>query len=431
MKKTFLLFCLFVDIFVMSAQTPAITGTHLKYNQIVGKDTITVILFDSISATTKIEYSGTTIKWYKFSDTVTPNSTFNYIYPDNATGYVVDVDGKNDTLWVIDYSKLKPTFISFEAEYSPKIQCDDVNLNLNAIVPLISYKTFDGKLHNLPARVFTVTYNTLEWTDKWKDISTSVKDIDLPTLTIKVSAPLCDTYFTLSGDQYATALGFPPYTFKSSILYKAVAIKCYPASIVTIRSEKNEAERPSLATQISGSAPLDIQFISNANEPVATYYKWTITKGSQQLITRTDKEIRYTFTEAGAYNVKLEASNDNCSNSDSIKITVSESAIYAPNVFTPNGDGLNDEFRVAYKSIISFQAWVYNRWGRLVYTWTDPQKGWDGNISGRKAAAGPYFYVIKALGSDFDANSAPIGKTKLRLGEYLLKGDINIIRNKE
>ena len=100
-------------------------------------------------------------------------------------------------------------------------------------------------------------------------------------------------------------------------------------------------------------------------------------------------------------------------------------------MFTPNGDGLNDEFRVAYKSIISFQAWVYNRWGRLVYTWTDPQKGWDGNISGRKAAAGPYFYVIKALGSDFDANSAPIGKTKLRLGEYLLKGDINIIRNKE
>ncbi|MFZ4724046.1 MAG: gliding motility-associated C-terminal domain-containing protein [Paludibacter sp.] len=431
MKKTFLLFCLFVITFDLSAQTPTITGTHLKYNQIIGKDTITVILFDSIAATTKIEYSGTTIKWYKFSDTITPNSTFNYIYPDNATGYVVDVDGKNDTLWVIDYSKLKPTFISFEAEYNPKNQCDDVNLKLNAIVPAISYKTFDGILHNLPARVFTVTYNTLEWTDKWKDISTSVKDIDLPTSTIKVPAPLCDTYFTLSGDQYAKDLGLPPFTFKSSILYKAVAVKCYPASIVTVRNEKNEAERPSLATQISGSAPLDIQFISNANEPVATYYKWTITKGAQQLITRTDKEIRYTFADAGAYNVKLEASNDYCSNSDSIKITVAESAIYAPNVFTPNGDGLNDEFRVAYKSIISFQAWVYNRWGRLVYTWTDPQKGWDGNISGRKASAGPYYYVIKALGSDFDANSAPIGKTKLRLGEYLLKGDINIIRNKE
>jgi len=88
-----------------------------------------------------------------------------------------------------------------------------------------------------------------------------------------------------------------------------------------------------------------------------------------------------------------------------------------PNVFTPNGDGQNDEFRVAYKSIITFQAWVYNRWGRKVFSWSDPQKGWDGNINGKKATTGPYFYVIKATGSDGV--------------KYLKKGDINLLRGVE
>jgi len=88
-----------------------------------------------------------------------------------------------------------------------------------------------------------------------------------------------------------------------------------------------------------------------------------------------------------------------------------------PNVFTPNGDGINDEFRVAYQSLTKFEAWIYNRWGRLVYHWNDPQKGWDGNIGGKKAAEGAYFYVIKAVGSDGI--------------KYLKKGDINLLRGKK
>ena len=133
------------------------------------------------------------------------------------------------------------------------------------------------------------------------------------------------------------------------------------------------------------------------------------------MIPRTDKDHRYTFTEAGDYEVKITVSNAAlCSDSNSISIKISESSLQVPNVFTPNGDGQNDEFRVAYKSITSFEAWVYNRWGRKVFYWNDPQKGWDGNINGKKATPGPYFYVIKATGSD--------GL------KYLKKGDINLLR---
>jgi gliding motility-associated-like protein len=164
---------------------------------------------------------------------------------------------------------------------------------------------------------------------------------------------------------------------------------------------------------ISFSAPIDVQFLSNAND-ATQFYKWEIFKEKSLVTNRTDKDQRYTFTEAGNYIVRITVSNNICSFTDSIAVVVSESAIYVPLVFTPNGDGFNDEFRVAYKSLISFQCWVYNRWGRQVYYWSDPTKGWDGNINGKKAVPGPYFYVIKAIGSDKKA--------------YKLKGDINLLR---
>ena len=84
------------------------------------------------------------------------------------------------------------------------------------------------------------------------------------------------------------------------------------------------------------------------------------------------------------------------------------------------GDGMDDEFRVAYKSIVSFKAVVYNRWGREVFRWTDPGKGWDGYIGGKLANPGPYYYIIEAEGSDKDAD----GKNR----QYKLKGDINLLR---
>lgn len=89
-------------------------------------------------------------------------------------------------------------------------------------------------------------------------------------------------------------------------------------------------------------------------------------------------------------------------------------------MFTPNGDGRNDEFRVAYKSLIKFSGKVYDSWGRLVFSWTDPTKGWDGTINGLKAPEGAYFYHIEATGVDRDE--------KGNLIEYKKTGDINLLR---
>lgn len=123
------------------------------------------------------------------------------------------------------------------------------------------------------------------------------------------------------------------------------------------------------------------------------------------------------------YNIKLRVSNPTCSVNDSIDATILESFMEVPNVFTPNGDGKNDEFRVAYKSIVQFKGIIYNRWGRKVFEWTDPGKGWDGRIGNRIAQPGAYYYIIEAKGSDID----PLTN---QLKTYIMKGDINLLRGK-
>ena len=435
MRKYILTIC--VCIFTVIATAAQLTSTTGKiYKTFSGIDY--VFIFNGIDNTTAVKYDSiaTNVKWYKLnnpSPIYTGVDVFDQL--ENATGYILEEEnGNRITFWVIDYKNYLPTSSMIVVDSIQESECKELKLSINPKVPELYYKTPSGDSITI-SRKFTISYKTMEWTDKWSTITSTVP-LTLPlTSQISVTAPLCDTYFTLYGDQYANDLGLSTDSITSP-LYNAVAVECHITTAVTSprkHDKNNESEAPYDVTQLSISAPFDVQFTGNANEPVAETYKWEIYKdnSNQPLIIRTDKDHLYSFTEKGTYNVKFVASNKYCSKTDSIKITVSESEISAPNVFTPNDDGFNDEFRVAYKSITSFEAWVYNRWGRLVFHWTDPTKGWDGTINGRKAATGPYYYVIKALGADFNPNTKPDAKTHLRLGEYLLKGDINLLRGKE
>ena len=430
MKKNLFTFLFLICSLWISGQVSS-TGKYLTFIEKTSTDTVIVFMFNHITPDTQITFDGqgTTINWYKYSDTNNSLSNLPYLSPDDATGYVLNVDGKLTKIWVIDYANYLPVYTSFGPENNPTNQCETLNLLLNATIPPLTYKYFSGISTELP-REFKVTYQSKKWVGTaWSVPTDTTITVIMPAVKISIPAPLCNTSFSIVGDQYATDLGVTPAPFKSSD-YEAVAIATHLLSTVTPRTEKNEDLPPSKAMPITYSGPIDVQFQSNANEPVAKYYKWEIFKGTQLIISRTDKDHRYTFTDAGIYKVLLNVSNSICSTSDSVTVTVSQSDIYAPNVFTPNGDGHNDEFRVAYRSIVSFECWIYNRWGRQVYHWTDPQKGWDGTINGVKATPGAYFYVIKAFGSDFNEKSAPDPRTHLRLGEYLLKGDINLLRGK-
>lgn len=89
-----------------------------------------------------------------------------------------------------------------------------------------------------------------------------------------------------------------------------------------------------------------------------------------------------------------------CQGSDTIyvKSDCNIKSIEVPDVYTPNGDGLNDVFHVRNAcSRENFSLMVLNRWGEIVFSSKDPFKGWDGRTaSGSQVAEGVYFYILKA-----------------------------------
>lgn len=94
-----------------------------------------------------------------------------------------------------------------------------------------------------------------------------------------------------------------------------------------------------------------------------------------------------------------------------------------PNTFTPNGDGQNDEFRpYPYCFIEQVDFEVYNRWGQLVFTTTDPDLRWDGtNLNGDELAEGTYTYICRVFEQRADG---------VQESETLLRGYIELIRGR-
>ncbi len=70
-------------------------------------------------------------------------------------------------------------------------------------------------------------------------------------------------------------------------------------------------------------------------------------------------------------------------------------SLQIPNVFTPNGDGINEVFEYRNQEQWDFETQVFNRWGGVVYENASSQN-WDGRYKGELVSEGVYFYVIKA-----------------------------------
>lgn len=98
------------------------------------------------------------------------------------------------------------------------------------------------------------------------------------------------------------------------------------------------------------------------------------------------------------YRVKLVARNDLLRCSDSVEKVVrvlNHCLIEVPTAFTPNNDGLNDQFRPhnALKAI-NYHFRVFNRWGQLVFESRNWMDKWDGRINGQLQATGVYVWVL-------------------------------------
>jgi gliding motility-associated-like protein len=103
----------------------------------------------------------------------------------------------------------------------------------------------------------------------------------------------------------------------------------------------------------------------------------------------------FNISKPGLYWVK--ASSTCGSASDSIRVYDNcNLPIYIPSAFTPNGDGLNDVFRISNmgnQELIDFS--IYNRYGQLVFKTTNPKQGWNGKLSSYDQQISTLVYLVR------------------------------------
>jgi len=176
--------------------------------------------------------------------------------------------------------------------------------------------------------------------------------------------------------------------------------------------------------QIHYSAPLTLNFqvsplltktlipvsFNNYTSPIS-FVQWNTGDGNIFNI----NNFQHAYAEGGIYNVILTVKDtNNCSYSASLNVVVDEYTFYIPNSFTPNGDGVNDEFKPLGTGIEEWKLIIYNRWGEEIFEGKDI--GWDGLLRGNTPAPeGVYSYLIELKNA--------IGSRSIR------KGNLTLIRS--
>lgn len=100
--------------------------------------------------------------------------------------------------------------------------------------------------------------------------------------------------------------------------------------------------------------------------------------------------------QGGAYYVTIKLRT--CYNHDTVIFTDCPPELEFPNVFTPNGDGINDYFYPINQNIINYKLVIFDRWGNVVFETDNVYDKWDGNCSGRPCSEGTYYYTVEYEG---------------------------------
>ena len=141
---------------------------------------------------------------------------------------------------------------------------------------------------------------------------------------------------------------------------------------------------------------IDFNNLSYGTDPLT--YEWNFNNGASS--TTTEENPIYTFPDDSARNYPISLivtdSNGCVATANGTVVINSIYLFYLPTSFTPNGDGLNDEFRAYGEGIDleNFTMYIFNRWGELMFQTENIGNGWDGTYKGKIVEAGTYVWKV-------------------------------------
>jgi gliding motility-associated-like protein len=285
--------------------------------------------------------------------------------------------------------------------------CNSFTLNGTFETPQFTYTDLStGQPMNLEKEI---QVKWLDGNDVISEVATS-KNFNPPTKNTDYTFEVSDR-FNCSANAYVT--------------YISIVTKASFTYVLEGQDKKSDPGKT--------EAPLTVSFTNTSENGNSGEYEWFIFKDLQKikeeiaagtfkdsiLETVISDNLRYTFEKCGSYMVKLVSKKISefytCTDTFYMDdyIVADTSFIEAPNVFTPNGDGINDKFAIKFFSMKSVKVSIFNRWGKAIHVWesnnvqgfyntadTVPQSVWDGKVGGKYASPGVYYYVVEGVGRD-------------------------------
>jgi len=144
-------------------------------------------------------------------------------------------------------------------------------------------------------------------------------------------------------------------------------------------------------------------------------WNWEVSDGASY----NGSKVYHPFADSGTYAITLFVEDEFGCTHDTTKLVYvnADLLVYIPNSFTPNGDGLNDEFGLGglTAGVSQMVMDVYNRWGEKIFSSQDVNNRWDGTVKGEPVQQGVYVYMVKFTNPK---------QTKW----YYLNGEIHLLR---
>lgn len=232
----------------------------------------------------------------------------------------------------------------------------------------------------------------------------------LPTIGAGADQSICaGTSVTLSGTGGATyvwtngatngqafqpAIGTNTYTVTGTDAFGCVGTDAITITVLAVPVASFTQD------VMQGYPTLTVNFTNSSTN--STNYIWDLGTGVPLPTNNTGSQTQ-NYGNIGTYQIVLLASNGICNDTMLSTVTVlpfPPPEVFVPNVFTPNGDGANDQFwiQVKYGAAISVQ--IFNRWGNLMHEINNLTDKWDGTVNGNPVSDGVYFFKYSVTGID-------------------------------
>ncbi len=225
-------------------------------------------------------------------------------------------------------------------------------------------------------------------------------------VTFSNSSNYFNPFTYLWGDSSTATPMVSSHCYSVSGNYSVVALATYSSGCSVMSSGVSTitifpSPVPGIGIVGGNTQILNYQILFNNTSMGAESFVWNFADGSSNFNTLSLNGVSHTYTVLGNYCIKLIATDTVHGCRDSTNqcldiICISE--LNTPNVFTPNGDGINDVFKFKTNCVSSLNCTIYNKWGLEIYQWTGINGGWDGRTtSGQAVDSGVYFYVLEYI----------------------------------